>query len=136
MARSGELGTVTAIRPAEVMATKFGPVALYQVSTQSGAGAYHCLGFAHPFDEPRLQIAGLHCRPGNEVIDRGTLSCALDRLSLLMAASEPKVSELFARAELKRQFCRQAWPAAGSVKRKDWIDSGKEPKLRGRVAGR
>jgi hypothetical protein len=136
-ARSGELGGVGAIRPAEVMDSKFGPIALYEFTVGSGERAHHCLGFARAFDEPRLQIAGWHCRAAHEVIERGTLSCALDRLSLLMAASDPKVSELFARAELKRQFCRhQAWPAAGHVRRKDWIDSGKEPKLRGRVVAR
>lgn len=137
VARTGELGAAGAIRPAEVMASKFGPIALYEFTARSGDSARHCLGFARAFEEPRLQIAGWHCRAAQEVIDRGTLSCALDRLSLLMAAGDPKVSELFARAELKRQFCGQkAWPAAGNVKRKDWIDSGKAPKLRGRVVAR
>ena len=137
VARSGELGAAGAIRPAEVMNSKFGPIALYEFTARSGDRAHHCLGFARAFEEPRMQIAGWHCRAAQEVIDRGTLSCALDRLSLLMAASDPKVSELFARAELKRQFCRhKSWPAAGNVKRKDWIDSGKQPKLRGRLVAR
>jgi hypothetical protein len=47
------------------------------------------------------------------------------------------VSELFAHAELKRKFCGQK-PLArgGNTKRMDWIDGAKNPKLRGRVAGK
>ena len=33
------------------------------------------------------------------------LACALDRLTLLAAGSEPKIGALFAQAELKRTFC-------------------------------
>ena len=35
------------------------------------------------------------------------IACALDRLTLIAAGSEPKLGALFARAELKRTFCGQ-----------------------------
>jgi hypothetical protein len=38
------------------------------------------------------------------------LACALDRLTLLAAGSEPKVGALFALAERNRTFCGQRDP--------------------------
>ena len=48
--------------------------------------------------------------PGGSVratrfVERTTLACALDRLTLLAAASEPKIGALFAQAERNRHFC-------------------------------
>jgi hypothetical protein len=42
------------------------------------------------------------------IVAAGT--CALDRLTLLSAGSEPKVGALFAEAELHRSFCSQRDP--------------------------
>jgi hypothetical protein len=42
------------------------------------------------------------------IVAAGT--CALDRLTLLSAGSEPKVGALFAEAELHRSFCGQRDP--------------------------
>jgi len=91
------------------------------------------------FGEPRLAITGWHCRAALEIVDRSVIACALERLSLVMAASEPKVTELFARAEpqrkraargpacwrgcrtrsgtsgLRRLRCRNAWPPRREV---------------------
>jgi hypothetical protein len=49
----------------------------------------------------RLQLSGWFCQ-GGEPIQPSTLACALDRLTLLSAGSEPKVGALFAQAELNR----------------------------------
>jgi len=54
-------------------------------------------------------LSGWFCR-GGEFIDRATLACALDRLTLISAGSEPKVGALFADAELRRSFCGQHDP--------------------------
>ena len=61
------------------------------------------------YDDPMLQMSGWFCR-GGEPIQPNTLACALDRLSLLSAGSEPKVGALFAQAELNRSFCGQHDP--------------------------
>jgi len=37
-------------------------------------------------------------------VDRALLACALDRLTILSAAGNSRVADLFARAELKRSF--------------------------------
>lgn len=93
------------LKPAGTMQTKFGPVALVELSLAKPPR--HCLGFARAYDRPRLQVLGWHCTGGAAPVDRDLTACALDRLTLLAAGSEPKVRELFARAELKRNFCGQ-----------------------------
>ncbi len=70
----------------------------------------HCLGFVRAYDDPRLQLSGWFCQGGEDFIERSTLSCALDRLTLMSAGSEPKIGALFAQAELHRSFCGQRDP--------------------------
>ena len=60
-----------------------------------------------------MQIAGWYCSPGEEVVDRATLACALDRLTILSAGGDAKLAGLFARAEIKRTFCGAAQPDPG-----------------------
>ena len=62
------------------------------------------------YDDPRLQLSGWFCQGGADFIERSMLACALDRLTLLSAGSEPKVGALFAQAELNRSFCGQRNP--------------------------
>ena len=97
-----EIGAIT---PAGTMETKFGTVSL--VAFSLGTPARRCLGFARTYRDPQLQILGWHCVSGSATAEREVAACALDRLSLLSAGSEPKLRELFARAELRRNFCGQ-----------------------------
>ena len=96
------LGPVNLRSEAPLM-TKFGPIALAAYDSSRGTPR-HCLGFVRQYDDPRLQISGRFCR-GGALIERSTLACALDRLTLLSAGSEPKVGALFAHAALRRGFC-------------------------------
>ena len=57
-----------------------------------------------------MQFSGWYCSPGDEVIDRAMLACALDRLTMLSAGGDPDLAALFARAEVKRTFCGQRSP--------------------------
>ena len=94
------------ISPAtEPLATKFGPLAIVRFETSKGERRF-CLGFVRSYDDPMLQISGRFCQ-GETFVADGTLSCALDRLTLLYAGSEPKIGTLFAQAELNRSFCGQ-----------------------------
>jgi hypothetical protein len=52
----------------------------------------------------------------------------LDRLTLLASGNEPRLAELFARADLKRSGCGPA--KAVSV---DWVTGAENPHLRGRL---
>lgn len=93
------------LRSAGEMETKFGTMSLVEFSL--GAPLRRCLGFVHAYENPQLQILGWHCGSGAAAVERGLAACALDRLTLLAAGSEPKVRELFAHAELRRNFCGQ-----------------------------
>lgn len=96
--------TVT-LRPAGEIETKFGTVALVEFSLSEPKR--QCLGFARAYHDPQLQILGWHCASGATMVERELAACAIDRLSLLAGGSEPKLRELFARAELRRNFCWQ-----------------------------
>ena len=100
------LGPVAAAPAGEPLASKFGPLSIVAFDTAQGP-ARHCLGFVRAYDEPLLQLSGWFCQGGAAPIERSTLACALDRLTLLAAGSEPKVGALFAQAELNRSYCGQ-----------------------------
>ena len=102
------------LRPAQLgrgepLNSKFGTLAIVPFVATQGT-LRHCLGFVRAYDEPRLQLSGWFCQGGETFIDRSTLACALDRLTLLSAGSEPKVGTVFASAELHRSFCGQRDP--------------------------
>lgn len=92
----------------ELLVSKFGPLNIVSFHTSIGVPR-HCLGFVRAYDDPNLRISGWFCQDG-DFVPRSTLACALDRLTLLAAGSEPKVSALFAQAELNRSFCGQREP--------------------------
>jgi hypothetical protein len=136
--RTAELGGPYALKPAEVLAGKFGPMTAFAFTARSAGRARNCLGFVRAFDDPRLQIAGWYCKADAEVVDRRTLACAIEGLSLLTAASEPKVQQLFAAAEQKRTFCapHRTPRGATTLRRNDWIEGPQGPKLRRSVSAK
>jgi hypothetical protein len=108
--------------------TKFGPV---RVETAIEDGR-NCLHVSRKYEELRFEISGTFCSAGMELVDRGMVACALDRLSLVSAGSEPRLATLFARAELRRTFCgqRSVFLAATPKLVTGWIDASRDPKLR------
>jgi hypothetical protein len=131
------LGQIQSIAPSASIESKFGRFATAELSIVHNNETRHCFGFVRSFDEPRLQIAGLYCKPEGEITDRAALACALDRLTLVSAGSDAKTAELFARAELKRTFCGQKSPFLyATPRRSDWTAGGPEARLRGRIAER
>ncbi len=137
MARAPRLQLAEPFALADSIETKFGAVGLISFALDGGDGVKRCLGFARVFDEPLLLIAGWYCNAGPEIVERAVLACGLDRLTLLGAGSEPRLGELFARAELKRSFCgRNSALIAATPKRGGWMEQAKTPRLRGRLAAR
>jgi hypothetical protein len=98
------------VKPAGRIESKFGTVALVDFAIAAHGRERRCLGFARPFDQPSMQIAGWYCSPGTEVVDRAALSCLLDRLTILSAGGDSRLDALFARAEIHRTFCGQRNP--------------------------
>jgi hypothetical protein len=98
------------VKPAGRIDSKFGPVPLVDFAIASHDQARRCLGFARAFAEPSMQIAGWYCSPGEEIVERATLACVLDRLTILSAGGDPSLDALFARAEIMRTFCGRRDP--------------------------
>lgn len=113
------------IEPAGVIDTKFGPVALARLSGVAASGP-SCLGFAKAFETPSIRISGWSCQAQPMAAQRAFLGCTLNRLTLLSAGNDPRLAELFARAELKRDTCSMTQaPPTG------WLASADAPLLRG-----
>jgi hypothetical protein len=123
------------IKPADALESKFGSMPLVEFTAASD-GPRQCLGFARPFEHPRLQVIGWYCTSGPELIEHSVLTCALDRLTLLNAGSDTKVGELFARAELKRNFCGQRSLLLAATPKRAAPAPVPETKLRGRLLAR
>jgi hypothetical protein len=113
-ANAAALGPVALYRAEEPLASKFGPLEIVAFEASKGVPR-HCLAFVRSYDDPRLQLSGWFCQGGADFIERSTLACALDRLTLLSAGSEPKVGALFAKAELNRSYCGQHDPILAST---------------------
>ncbi|WP_024514849.1 hypothetical protein [Bradyrhizobium sp. Tv2a-2] len=87
-----------------------------------------CLGFFRGIDDSAMRISGWSCQGDTLPAQRGAVACMLDRLTLVSAGSEPKLAELFARAELNRLNCGAAGATASSG---DWVTQADNPPLRG-----
>ncbi|MFB9266256.1 hypothetical protein ACFFWD_24405 [Bradyrhizobium erythrophlei] len=114
------------LEAAGIIDSKLGGVTL--LHPQAGDGARACLGFLKQIDEPHLRISGWTCQGTSIPARRAAIGCMLNRLTLLTAGNDPKLAELFARAELKRTECAPAGPAALSS---DWVMGSENPRLRG-----
>jgi hypothetical protein len=115
------------LEAAGVVDSKFGPVTLLHPAGNAD-GARSCLGFIKRVNEPDLQISGWSCQGDALPARRAAIGCILNRLILLTAGNEPKLAELFARAELKRGSCV---PSAASATPADWVMGHENPHLRG-----
>ena len=105
IAQSAAAFEPTDLQKQDALDSKFGPLSIVTFKTGQGTPR-SCIAFVRTYDDPMLQMSGWFCQ-GGELIERTTLACALDRLTLLAAGSEPKVGVLFAKAELNRSFCGQ-----------------------------
>ena len=112
---------------AGVVDSKFGPLTLLRLTHDPG-GAKSCLGFLKRLGDAALQISGWSCQGSGLPARRTAIGCMLNRLTLLSAGNEPKLAELFARAELKRGGCA---PAAAPAVSMDWLMGAENPLLRG-----
>jgi hypothetical protein len=122
-----DLKGVRELETAGIIDSKFGSVTLLHVAG-SPDDAPSCLGFIKLIDAPNLRISGWSCQGDTLPARRAAIGCMLDRLILLTSGNEPKLAELFARAELKRGSCAAS---AASVTSADWVTGAENPRLRG-----
>lgn len=115
-----------------VIDSKFGPVTLLRPTGDAkvahSSAAHSCLGFIKRVDDPNLQISGWSCQGDALPARRAAIGCMLSRLVLLSAGNDPKLAELFARAELRRGGCGVTPPSPVSA---DWVTGAENPRLRG-----
>jgi len=117
------------LETAGIIDSKFGAVTLLRVLGGTDR-AQSCLGFIKRVDDPNLQISGWSCQGDALPARRAAIGCILSRLILLTAGNDPKLAELFARAELKRGSCAAS---ATSPKPADWVTGAENPRLRGAI---
>jgi hypothetical protein len=123
------------VKPDGQIDSKFGSVPLVDFAVVTHNHERRCLGFARPFNQPTMQIAGWYCSAGREVVDRAMVACLLDRLTLVNG--DAKLAEMFARAEVKRTFCGQRNPIlAATPQREERIAPEQPSKLRSALRGR
>ena len=137
--RTAMVGGPYPLQAAPAIESKFGPFDSFDFVANLEGTPRQCLGFMRAFEEPRLAITGWHCRAGLEIIDRGVVACAFERLSLVMARSEPKVTELFAKAERQRKPCGHKTSVLARLSNTlshDWLAGSAMPKLRGHLAAK
>lgn len=113
------------LEAAGVIESKFGTIALFRRPGRI-APAKSCLGFGGSLGDSILQISGWSCQGATLPARRAAIACMLDRLTSLASGNEPRLAELFARAELKRNGC--SGPQSISV---DWVAGTENPRLRG-----
>ena len=130
-ARAGHLKPAGPMRSGLPLDTKFGAAAAVEFSV-GRFGIGHCIGFVRAFDAPRVQIAGMSCSM-NSIVNRNSVICALDRLTLQSAGSDPAIGKLFADAELKRTFCAQRAPLMSATPKREYKVTQTPPPLRGRL---
>jgi hypothetical protein len=119
---------VRELQAAGVIDSKFGTVTLLGLTDRDG-DARPCLGFMKAIDTPGVRISGWSCQGDTLPARRAAIGCILSRLILLSAGNDPKLAELFARAELKRGSCAPA--SAAQVISADWVTGAQNPRLRG-----
>jgi hypothetical protein len=115
------------LEAAGLIDSKFGAVTLFRRAGDTD-GPRSCLGFVKRLDDPLLRISGWSCQGDALPARRAAIGCMLSRLVLLTAGNEPKLAELFARAELKRTGCTAPAALAATA---DWVTAAENPLLRG-----
>jgi len=125
------------VKAAGQIESKFGAMSLVDFAIAPEGQERRCLGFARAFDTPAVQIAGWYCSTGQEVVNRATLACAFDRLTIMSAGGDDNLAQWFAHAELKRTFCGQRNTIlAATPERRDSLAGPLRTMLRGRIRPR
>ncbi|MBR0796572.1 hypothetical protein JQ615_14345 [Bradyrhizobium jicamae] len=114
------------LEAAGIIDSKFGSVALLRPEPRDGGRT--CLAFLKQVETPNLRISGWTCQGDSLPAQRAAIGCMLNRLTLLAVGNDPKLAELFARAELKRSDCA---PSGQPALSSDWVMGSENPRLRG-----
>ncbi len=109
-ARAAAAGPIADLRMQAPLPSKFGAAVDRRFRRDRRAGPPLPRLPARSSTIRRCRSPAASARAAPTIIERSTLACALDRLTLLAAGSEPKIGALFAQAELNRRFCGERDP--------------------------
>jgi hypothetical protein len=115
------------LEAAGIVDSKFGAVTLFRRVGGTEA-ARSCLRFFKHVDGPKFRLSGWSCLGEDLPARRTAIGCMLNRLILLTAGNDAKLTELFAHAEVRRSDCTTSGAAALSA---DWVTGADNPHLRG-----
>jgi hypothetical protein len=115
------------LEAAGIIDSKFGAVTLFRRVGGTEA-ARSCLRFFKHLDEPKFRLSGWSCLGEDLPARRAAIGCMLNRLVLLSAGNDTKLTELFARDEVRRSDCAASGAPALSA---DWVTGADNPRLRG-----
>jgi hypothetical protein len=115
------------LEAAGIIDSKFGAVTLFRRIGGSDA-ARACLRFYRHVDEPKFRLSGWSCLGDDVPARRSAIGCMLNRLILLTAANDTKLTEYFAHAEVRRSDCATSGAPPLSA---DWVLGADNPHLRG-----
>jgi len=115
------------LEAAGIVDSKFGAVTLFRRVGGTEA-ARSCLRFFKHVDEPKFRLSGWSCLGDDLPARRTAIGCILNRLILLTAGNDTKLTELFAHAEVRRSDCATSGAPALSA---DWVTGADNPHLRG-----
>lgn len=120
---------------ADPMQTRFGLFEAGDVTLESTGASAQCLGFRFSSPERLIRMTGFACGTADDPIDRPTLACTIDRISLISAGEDHDLKKFFATAEAGRDpRCapRTAQPQAAEKNvQASWIDQAGTAPLRG-----
>jgi hypothetical protein len=115
------------LEAAGIIDSKFGAVTLFRrIGGREAATA--CLRFFKHIDDPKFRLSGWSCLGEDMPARRAGIGCMLNRLVLLTAGNDAKLTQLFAQAELRRGDCPVSGAPALSA---DWVMGADNPRLRG-----
>jgi hypothetical protein len=115
------------LEAAGIIDSKFGAVTLFR-RVGGAEAARSCLRFFKHIDEPKFRLSGWSCLGEDLPARRTAIGCVLNRLILLTAGNDTKLTELFAHAEVRRSDCAILGAPALSA---DWVMGSDNPHLRG-----
>jgi len=115
------------LEAAGIIDSKFGAVTLFR-RIGGAEAARACLRFYRHVDEPKFRLSGWSCLGEDLPARRTAIGCILNRLILLTAGNDTKLTELFAHAEVRRGDCATSGAPVLSA---DWVTGADNPYLRG-----
>lgn len=112
------------------LSTKFGAFESADAAVDAGQGPQQCIAFRHNAADVPIRISGWFCG-ADQPLDRGALSCLINRLDLVNSGDDAGVRGWFAASERNRSGCETGVP--GSAR---WLEAGaKMPALKRDVTG-